>query len=206
LAATGLAATVAWLVGAAISPGGAALGWLVAWTTAADLLLGALGLVLLAHVAPIRWMTPLRPALSAVSASWGLLALLFVPVIAGMESLYPWAGAAPELVEHERAMLDAKRVWFAPAAWTVRAALLLLTWAALGAWLRRLEARGDDASLLRARRVAAGGLVALGVAWTVASVDWWMGLDPVWFSSIVGMQRFCGAMTGGVALAVLVAR
>lgn len=204
--AAGLFALALWLVGAFVAPGAAALGWLVAWTAAVDLALGSLVLVLLAHVAPIRWFTPLRPAMTGIAALLGPLALLFLPVAAGVGALYPWAGPPPPLDAHALELLDAKRGWFEPVGWTARAATVLAAWAALTWALRRLEARGDDASILRARRLAAGGLPLLGITWTVAAVDWWMGLDPVWFSSILAMQRFSGAGAGGVALAVITAR
>lgn len=204
--ATGLFALSLWLVGAVVAPGAAALGWLVAWSAAVDAAIGALVLVLLAHVAPIRWFTPLRPAMTGIAALLGPLALLFLPVAFGFEALYPWAGAPPELGPHERAILAARRTWFEPVGWRVRAAIVLAAWTALAWGLRRLERHGEGASILRARRLSAGGLVLLGVTWTVGTVDWWMGLDPVWFSAILPMQRFAGAGTSGVALAVIAAR
>lgn len=206
LAAVGLLGLLPWIVGALLFPAAATLGWFVVWSTAADLLFGTLALVMMAHVAPIRWFTPLRPAAAGQAATMVLLALLFVPVFTGMDALYPWAGPTPGLGVHERELLEARRVWFEPVGWSLRAVALLLGLTLLARILHRLEQRGDDRAVSTARRWSAAGLLLLGAAWVVAAVDWWMGLDPVWFSSILPLQRFSGGMVGACSLAILTAR
>jgi hypothetical protein len=58
---------------------------------------------------------------------------------------------------------------------------------------------------IRARRIAAPGLIVFGITSLLASVDWAVSLTPHWHSSVFGMMVGTGWLLGACALATAVA-
>src|SRR6185369_7923234 len=54
------------------------------------LALGSLALLMLYHIVGGAWAVPVRPALESATRSLPLLALLFIPLLFGLKSLYAW--------------------------------------------------------------------------------------------------------------------
>lgn len=73
--------------------------------------IGSLGLLLLHDVVGGEWGDVLRPALAAGASTLPWLALLFVPLLFGLASLYPWARpeavAADPILGHKALYLNA---------------------------------------------------------------------------------------------------
>ncbi len=55
------------------------------------------------------------------------------------------------------------------------------------------------------RVIMPGGLAVYGLTITLASIDWSMSLNPLWFSTIYGAMYACGQLLAGFAFAVLAA-
>ncbi len=65
--------------------------YLVAWLYWSGLALGALAVVLLQFLSGGAWGMIIRRILEAATRTLPLLTLLFLPLLLGMETLYPWA-------------------------------------------------------------------------------------------------------------------
>jgi hypothetical protein len=165
-------------------------GYLALWWFVIGALLGGLANVWLHQLTGGAWGETIRPPLLRAARWLPLACLLFLPVLAGMHLLYPWAGAHAVLPD-----TAFRRVWLAPGLFVVRSVVYLLLWSGL-AWI---ETRARKRSPGR----AAACLLAYGFSVGLASVDWIMSLQPQWYSSVFGWLAGTGQMLGGLALAVL---
>jgi hypothetical protein len=180
------------LAGAAWRPDLRALlaGYLALWWFVTGALLGALANVWLHQLTGGAWGDTIRLPLLRAARWLPLACLLFLPVLAGMHWLYPWAGDQP--LEPDTPF---RRWWFTPALFIVRSVAYLALWSGL-AWI---ETRARRASSGR----AAVCLLVYGVSVSLAATDWIMSLQPAWYSSVFGWLAAAGQMLTGLALAVL---
>ena len=163
----------------------------VFWTGIA---VGCLGVLMLHHLVAGRWGYVIQRFLEAGVRTLPLLALLFVPLLFGLQDLYVWA--RPEVVATD-ALLQHKQRYLNGPAFFGRAACYFLIWIGTGTILTMLSARQDQGigtgPLTRRLQVVSGpGLILYGMAVTFAAVDWVMSLEPHWFSSIYGVVFLVG--------------
>ena len=136
----------------------------------------ALGCVLLTFIHRMTggaWGRVLAPALSAGRRMVPWTLLFCVPLLFGLEHLFPWA-APDALDEHTRALLAKHAICFAPAAFRLRAvvyAVLLLGLARLGRPDRTAPWTGPV------------GMILYVVTVYLLSVDWVVSLEPGWSST-----------------------
>jgi hypothetical protein len=177
--------------------------YLLGWLYWIGIAVGCLGLAMLNHLTGGLWGLVPRRFHEAAARTVPWMAVLFLPVLLGLVSLYPWArpeAAADELVQKKAAYLNGP--FFA-----VRAVLYLAVWSLLGYALSRLSRRQDAgmepvrASLLRS--LSGVGLVVLSLTTTFAAVDWGMSLDPHWFSTMYGVLFIVGWTLSGLAFTIL---
>jgi hypothetical protein len=155
---------------------------------------GCLGLLMLHHLVGGRWGFAIQRLLEAGVRTLPLMALLFLPILFGLQDLYPWA--RPEVMATD-ALLQFKQRYLNAPAFFGRAVFYFLIWIGAGTILTMLSARQDqglDAGRLTRRlQVWSGpGLVVYGFAVTFAAVDWAMSLEPHWYSTIYGVVFLVG--------------
>ena len=206
---------MAWVVGAVGMLGSAA-----AYVTAKDvffqsylmafwywfcLAAGSLGFLLIHHLVAGRWGFVIQRPLEAAARTMPYMAVLFIPVILGMHSLYEWTH---DEAKHD-VVLQRKALYLNVPGFIGRAALFFVIWSALAytlsAWSRRQE-KGDAAALdHRIRTLAGPGLVAFVLTMTFASIDWGMSLTPHWFSTMYGPLFFVGSGLSTLAFMAILA-
>ncbi len=178
--------------------------YLLAYLFWLEIGLGGLGFVLLHHLVGGRWSARIRHIMEAAALTLGLMALLFVPLIFGLTSLYPWANA--ELVA-ESALLQTKTAWLNIPFFLGRALLYWVIWLGLVYALNRLSRRqaetGDPALAGRMRGLSAVGMILYMLSTTFAAYDWMMSLEPEWFSSIYGLLFLAGQGLAALTLAII---
>jgi hypothetical protein len=166
--------------------------------------MGCTALLMLHHLTGGWWGYPIRRMLEAGSRMFGLMAVLFVPILAGMwmKILYPWNPAPAEMLDNPNYKF--KMAYLTPQNFTIRAviyfAVLLILAYFLNKWSREQDATGDLATAvaLKDRMVAISGpgIIVWGLLLTFAMIDWVMSLEPKWFSTIYGMIfMIVGALT-----------
>jgi hypothetical protein len=157
--------------------------------------MGCTAILMLHHLTGGWWGYPIRRMLEAGSRMFGLMAVLFVPILAGMwmKVLYPWNPAPAELLDNPNYKF--KMAYLTPQNFTIRAViyfvlLFLLTYF-LNKWSREQDATDDLSAevALKDRMVAISGpgIIIWGLVLTFAMIDWVMSLEPKWFSTIYGM-------------------
>ena len=94
-------------LGATVDPRQAAFSYLAAFSAWLSVALGALLMVMIAHLSGASWFVALRRSAETAAATLPLFALLFVPLLFVLPELYPWARPPASLDEHLRAALAA---------------------------------------------------------------------------------------------------
>jgi hypothetical protein len=187
-------------------PGRFFAAWLVAFTFFLSIALGCLYFVLIHTAMAGSWGIVVRRIAENAAATIPLFALLFLPIVFGMHSLYHWTHA--DAVAHDH-LLQVKQPYLNEAFFYTRAALYFVVWSAIALWYRRLSRRQDtdrDPALTqRLRRYSGALLVPLAVTHTFAAFDWLMSLAPHWYSTIFGVYAFAGGLVAGFALMALAA-
>jgi hypothetical protein len=199
----GVVALVVCVLGAFLSPDYFFRSWLVGWVYWVGVALGCLALSLLHHLTHGDWGIVLRRTMEAATRTLPVLLVLGLPLLLGMQRLYPWA--RPEAA-HD-ALMQAKAPYLNVPFYAVRFVLYFLIWGGLAFLMSRMSRRqdqGDDPGITRRMQVvAAPSLAAYCLAVTFASVDWLMSLQPAWFSTIYGVYLM--GSQGLSALAFLIA-
>lgn len=179
--------------------------YLVAYIFWAGIALGSLAILMMQYLTGGAWGIIIRRTLESATKTLPLLALLFVPLIFGMRSLYIWthaeAVAADEHLQH-------KHVYLNTTFFIIRWAAYFLVWVAIEYFLNRWSREQDRTAAphlaLRMERLSGPGLFALSITITFALVDWVMSLEPDWYSTIYGVTFMAGELLAAFAFIIAV--
>ena len=167
--------------------------------------LGALAWLLIHHLTGGRWGDAIQPVLQSSALLIGLLALLFIPLLFGLDRLYIWA--QPEMVAND-ALLQHKQPYLNVPFFIGRALLYFVIWggsiALLQRWWRRQSEQPTSRLAARMRRFSGPVLGLYGITVTFGSFDWLMSLDPHWFSTIFGVLIVAGQAVTALSFAIVV--
>jgi hypothetical protein len=205
LPAIGAACAVLGVAGCAIlGPGNPKqffFSWLMAYLFFLSLALGALFFTLFMYACQGGWGIVVRRLCETVFATIPVMAVLFVPLVLGLQELYPWSvpGAAEQ---------DALLRWKAPFLnvpfFLIRAAIYYVCWSFIALLYYRLsrgqDETGDPAVSARLRKFAGPAIIVMALTTTFASIDWVVSLTPHWYSTMFGVYFFAGSFIGFIAL------
>jgi hypothetical protein len=162
--------------------------YLIGWTFWTGIAVGSIALLMLQHLTGGGWGFVIRRILEASTRTLPFMAVLFIPILLGAHSLYHHWMDHEEMAKHEVVAFKAPYLNFP--FFTIRAVVYFAVWIALTYFLNRWSLAQDrtaDNRYTKKMRVLAGpGMVALIFTVTFASVDWYMSLEPEWFSTIYG--------------------
>lgn len=169
------------------------------WTGMA---LGCLAVLLMHHVVGGKWGMLIRRLCEAGARTLPLMAILLVPVLLGMSTLYVWA--RPEAI-HD-ANIQSKAAYLNVPFFIGRSAIYFLVWIIyaqlLSRWSAAQDLSGDESLIGRMRAVSAPGLVVFTFTTTFAFIDWIMSLEPHWFSTIYGAMFMVGETLESLAFVI----
>jgi hypothetical protein len=171
--------------------------WLIAYLLFLGIALGSMAMVMIQHLSGGGWGV-FRRIFEASSRTLPLLMVLFLPVLLGRGTLFPWTHPdhvqADEVLRHKAAYLNT--TFF-----LIRAAVYFVGWWGIATLLNKwsqAQDRGDVAVNTRLQRLSGAGLVVYALTVTLAGIDWIMSLNPHWYSTLFGFL-----MMGGQGLAAL---
>jgi len=102
-----------------------------------------------------------------------------------------------------------KELWLTPAFWVARAIVYVALWVIISGRLvarsQQQDQSGDAAITTGNVRLSALFLVVYAVTFSLASVDWIMALEPMWFSTMWGVYNFSGMIQASLAVVVILA-
>lgn len=191
-------------IGAVLNPARTLHAWLAAFSGFLTIGLGALVLLMIVHAMNASWPIPIRRIVERVASTLFALVIAFVPIAIFVGSIYAWVHPAERLPPHARELVLAKAPWLQVGFFLARATIYWSSWLVavwlLLRWSRRQDASADPAWRVRQRALSAGMLPLIGLTLTFAAFDWMMSLDPVWFSTIYGLDVFAGGFEAAIGL------
>jgi hypothetical protein len=199
--AIGLAACA---LGVFVSPAQVYRSWLISYLLFLGIALGSLAMVMIQHLSGGAWGV-FRRIFEASSRTVPLLVVLFIPIVIGRSTLYPWAH--PDLVQTVD-VLRHKSAYLNTPFFLIRAAVYFGGWWAISALLNKwseLQDRGDVAVNTRIQRLSGAGLVVYALTVTFAGIDWIMSINPEWYSTLFGFLIMGGQGLAALAFTIVVA-
>jgi hypothetical protein len=168
--------------------------YLIGWTFWTGIAVGSLALLMLQHLTGGGWGLVIRRSLEAATRTLPLMAVLFIPVVIGAQSIYHEWMDHEEVAKHPAVQF--KSSYLNLPFFTVRAVIYFGIWIALAFFLNKWSLAQDrtaDNRYTKNMRLLSGpGMVILIFSVTFASIDWYMSIEPEWFSTIYGFI-FVGA-------------
>lgn len=190
----GAIATIACAVGAVFNLEQALRSWLLGFIYWGGISIGMLGILMLQYLTGGAWGVMIRRVVEAGSRTLWFSALLFLPIIAGITTIYPWVNAAgDEIVQH-------RYIYLNPTSFGIRAIGYFAIWFVMVFLLNKWSGQQDSAEnpedaakfLGNATAFSGPSMVIFALVVTFASIDWVMSLDKHWYSTIWGMLYLVG--------------
>ncbi len=170
-----------------------------------NLSLGSLGVLMLHHMTSGKWGFAVQRYAEAGAKTILVMALLFLPIVLGMKSLYPWMH--PDQLQEAAAR---KLPYLNQPFFLTRAVVYFVLWGGLSfflsRWSRRQDETRDGRWTVVLRRLSAPGLILYVVSVTLAATDWVMSLEPDWFSTIYGFLFVASQALAAFSLCVIMLR
>ena len=180
--------------------------WLIGYMLWLGIALGSMGLMMIHHLSGGAWGMVVRRVWEASSRTLPLLTVLFIPVVLGMNRLYPWTHA--ELMQGDEILRHKAATYLNPTFFIARAAFYFIGWNLI-AWRMTALSRAQDEGNVDATRsmqwLSGGGLVFLGLSITFAGVDWFMSLNPDFYSTMFGFLFMNYLGLAGLAFTIIMA-
>ena len=193
-------------IGAVLSPDRMWASWLLVSYYALGLGLAGLCLVAIHYTTGASWSVAIRRVPEALAGTLPFAVALLAIVFVARPQLYAWTTESIGLSGGEFAF---KRFWLSRPFFLLRATVYCVTWVVFAIEIRRRSQRQDsdgDPRWTRANaRLSAAFLVVFGLTFTLASADWMMSLEPMWYSTIFGVYNFAGLFLSGLAAVIFVA-
>lgn len=182
-----------------------AFSWLFGCMFVLTLCVGGLFWTILHNATDSEWGVLVRRQMENLASIIPYLSVFFLPlVLLCAPILWKWWDMAPG----QDPILDAKAGFLNHQFFWIRFFAYFLGLGGVALALRNASvAQDDDGSPKHTyflRKAAIAGLPIFAVCLTFAAVDWLMGLDYHWFSTMWGVYIFAGAAGSSMALLVLV--
>ncbi len=167
--------------------------------------LGCLAWTMIHHLTQGPWGVPVRRIWESGARTIPLMALFFIPIMMGMETLFSWVNAPAE-----DAVLAGKAMYLNPSFFLLRAVLYFVIWSGFAFLLTSLSYKQDKSELqpffTRMRVISGPGLLAMAITLTFMSVDWAMSVDPHWFSTIFGFLFAASDLLAAMAFTIVIVK
>ena len=176
--------------------------YLIAWLFVLAIGLGAMTMRMIHVLTGGAWGDAIAAPLRAAIGTIPLVAVLFVPLLFGLQHLYPWA--RPDAVAASP-LLQEKAWYLNRVAFAVRSIAFLLIWSAMAWRIGVLEHPQRQSGPPRAGNLyhlSIAGLIVYTLTITLAAVDWIMSLTPEWYSTTFGLLTGVAQALAGFAFVV----
>jgi hypothetical protein len=178
--------------------------------------LGSMAILMIQHMTGGKWGMAIRRQLEAAVKCLPLMALLFIPIMAGMPFLYgTWLHPDPRdkhLVELSQVYLTHHGTanFLFLNGYLGRAVVYFAIWLIIAFFLNKWSEEQDSPPVQnlspRFRRIAAPGLILYAFTISFAIIDWVMSLSPPWISTIYGFIFIVGELLSAMCVMVVVER
>lgn len=181
--------------------------YLLAFLFWVGLALGCMILLFVVHLAGGSWGALIQRPLEAGVSLLPVMALLFLPVLFGMNALYVWTDAQ---YVAEQPLLQAKRAYLNTPFFIIRAVVYFALWCLAGWLYLRGSARQDrdpeNSGRIgyRMKSTSAAWIILYVLTMSFAGRDWAMSLTPLWWSGIYSVILMISQAISAIAFIILV--
>ncbi len=193
------------IVGAFFSPQEFFRSYLMSYLFWIGLTLGSMAMVMVQYLTGGAWGILIRRPLESAAQTLPLLAVLFLPIVFGIPSLYQWAHA--DIVRQSEELLH-RSGYMNPAMFILRAVIYFSIWMVLIYLLSKWSVQQDrEPGVLLQKRLAAlsaPGLILYVFSISFAVVDWAESLETQWHSTMWGFLFVAGQGLSAVAFAIVI--
>lgn len=168
-----------------------------------ELTLGSMAMLLLWLLTGGAFGAVTRQILASSMRTIYVMALLFLPIFANVQKIYPWADSA----KLKSAAFTHKAIYYNFIFFSGRVFVYFISWIIIAYFLDHFLRKQDSLERYeQLRKFSAGALIFLGLSITWASVDLQMSLDFPWYSTIYGMIFAVGQAFGAWAFTILICK
>jgi hypothetical protein len=182
--------------------------YLLAYMAWLGVTLGSMAFLMIYHLTGGGWGTVIRRPLEAATRTIPLMAILFIPILAGMKHIYFWTH--PEAIASNKHLVELSHGYLSTSSVIFRAIAYFVIWIGLAWLLTRLSATQDKPPVTnlspRFRVISGPGLVIYAFTITFAVIDWVMSLSAPWISTIYGFIFIVGQCLSAICFMVIVDR
>jgi hypothetical protein len=167
------------------------------------LALGSMAIVMVQHLTGGAWGVVTRRTFESATRTLPLLAVLFIPVAAGIPHLYHWAH--PRLVQGDD-ILRHRSPYMNIYGFIARAVAYFSIWLTFAYFLNKWSLQEDEhgSQQKRLARLSAPGLILYVFTVSFSSIDWAESLADHWFSTMWGFLFVAGQGLMAMCFAILV--
>jgi hypothetical protein len=181
-----------------------AFSYLFAYTFFFTITMGGLFWILVHHAVDAEWSVVVRRQMENLASLLLVMAVLFIPFVFVAPELWKWMTpkyANDPLLHAKAAYLNVPFFWF-------RAGFYFVFFVVCSTLLRSFSiAQDKDGSpryTVLSRRVTFASGLLFAICLTFAAIDWLMGLDFHWFSTMWGVYIFSGTALSSLCVLVLI--
>jgi hypothetical protein len=191
-------------IGAYLSPKQFGFSYLFAFFFFLTICMGGLFWTLVHHAMDVEWSVVVRRQLENIASLLPVMGVLFIPLVFVAPDLWKWM--RPENA-HDPLLIE-KAAYLNPWFFWIRAIGYFVFFTVCAGLLRGFSiAQDKDGSprfTVLNRRVTFSSALLFAVCLTFAAIDWLMGLDYHWFSTMWGVYIFAGTALSSMSVLVLV--
>ena len=181
-----------------------AYSWLFAFMYFFTLTAGSLFWILVHHATDAEWSVVVRRILENVAGLIPIVFIFFLPLLFCAPLLWKWWTIPPGA----EALLDKKRWYLSHGFFVLRLAIYWIALTVVALKLKqnstRQDADGAASRTITMRKFGIAGIPIFALSLTFGAVDWLMGLDYKWASTMWGVYIFAGAAGSSMSLLVLI--
>jgi hypothetical protein len=196
-------------------------GWLAGYITCFNFCFGGMALLMTQYLTGGKWGLIIRRPLEAMTRTWPLVLLMFLPVGicgASMGWLYPWAkyadwskalkdgsinGEMAHAIQWKHAMLNVHSFWYVSLFFFAVFGLYITL---LNRWSLQRDADSEpNVAYWRTKfeNLSGFGVVFFAIMLFAVAIYWVMSIDPTWYSTVYGLQYLVAEGYGVLALSIL---
>ena len=165
--------------------------------------LGALVFIALGYITGAGWSVAFRRVPEALALTLPVAGVVLIAIVALGAGDYEWR--VPD--GDDPGTYWFKERWLASDFLLARAVVYVVLWSLL-AWAmvtvsRRQDHTNDVRQTLVNRKLSAIVLIIFAPTFSLAACDWFMALEPMWFSTVWGAYHFAGLAMSTLAVTIL---
>jgi hypothetical protein len=178
--------------------------YLFAWLSWIGLTLGCFMVTMIHQLTGGRWGYPTRRFLEAGFMNLPLMLILFIPVLFGLQFIYPWAEPSQVAQEPVLQLRHAyQNTWMFIARAIVFFAIAIWMTHRLRGWSLQQDLTADATPTRKARTLSGPGVVIYSLLGTFIYIDWILSLEKKWYSTMFAVIILIGQILVAYAFSVI---